>query len=130
VSRIEIGIEEARKDLGALVAKAQQGADIVLTRRGKPAARIVSYQEAAMDITLALIDADIDGDRITRNPLGEITISDPDGSRISVVSEPMDDDPDTEWWMAIRYDTDGSEAMIYEGTDVGALVRTLAAAAA
>ena len=43
-----IGIEEARKTLGDLVTAVQQGADIVLTRNGKPAARIVVYKEPAL----------------------------------------------------------------------------------
>jgi prevent-host-death family protein len=49
MSSENIGIEEARKRLGDLVTAVQQGADIVLTRNGKPAARIVPYlQEPAM----------------------------------------------------------------------------------
>jgi prevent-host-death family protein len=43
-----IGINEARPKLGDLVTAVQQGADIVLTRNGKPAARIVRYQEDPM----------------------------------------------------------------------------------
>lgn len=39
-----IGIEEARKQLGDLVTAVQQGADITITRNGKPAARLVRYQ--------------------------------------------------------------------------------------
>ncbi len=45
-----VGIEDARKQLGPLVTAVQQGTDVVLTRNGKPAARIVRYQEDAMDI--------------------------------------------------------------------------------
>lgn len=81
MSSKEVGIEQARKTLGDLVTAAQQGADIVLTRNGKPAARIVAIKEPAMDLTVALVNAGID-----------------------------------------------TEAMIFEGTDVAALVRTLAAA--
>jgi prevent-host-death family protein len=128
VSRTYIGIKEARPVLGDLVTAAQQGADIVLTRNGKPAARIVRYQEEpAMNITLDLINADVDAARITSNPLGEIRIN-IDGGHIIAGSEPMDDDPDTEWWTATRYDDEGTEAMIYEGTDTAALVRVIAAA--
>jgi hypothetical protein len=80
-----------------------------------------------MSITLALIGADVDAARITSNPLGEIRIDDTDGGHIAVSSESMDDDPDTEWWTATRYDADGDgEAMIFEGTDIAALVRTIA----
>lgn len=43
-----VGIEEARKTLGDLITAAQQGADITITRNGKPAARLIPYQEAAM----------------------------------------------------------------------------------
>lgn len=45
MSSQEIGIEEARKRLGDLVTAARQGADIILTRNGKPAARIIPYVE-------------------------------------------------------------------------------------
>lgn len=53
MSSENIGIEEARKRLGDLVTAAQQGADIIITRNGKPAARIVRYEETAMtsDVT-------------------------------------------------------------------------------
>lgn len=40
-----IGIEDARKVLGDLVTRAQDGADVILTRHGKPAARIVAVKE-------------------------------------------------------------------------------------
>lgn len=43
-----VGIEEARKTLGDLVTAAQQGDDIVITRNGKPAARIVPIEESPM----------------------------------------------------------------------------------
>lgn len=80
-----------------------------------------------MDITLALINADIDINRISTNPLGETRI-DLDSGHIITAPEPMDDDTNADWWTATRYDTDGGEALIYEGTDLDALVRTLAAA--
>ncbi|GIF08644.1 type II toxin-antitoxin system Phd/YefM family antitoxin [Actinoplanes siamensis] len=48
MNRKYIGIKEARPLLGDLVTAVQQGADIVLTRNGKPAARLVRYQEAPM----------------------------------------------------------------------------------
>ncbi|MBM0257036.1 type II toxin-antitoxin system Phd/YefM family antitoxin [Micromonospora sp. 4G55] len=48
MSSKEVGIEEARKRLGDLVTAAQQGTDIILTRNGKPAARIVCVQEDTM----------------------------------------------------------------------------------
>jgi prevent-host-death family protein len=44
----KMGIEEARKALGDLVTAAQQGTDIVITRNGKPAARLIRYQEDPM----------------------------------------------------------------------------------
>ncbi len=43
-----IGIEEARGQLGELVTQAQQGTDIILTRNGRPAARLTRYQEESM----------------------------------------------------------------------------------
>jgi prevent-host-death family protein len=45
MSSKEVGIEEARKRLGDLVTAVQQGTDVVLTRNGKPAARIVAIKE-------------------------------------------------------------------------------------
>lgn len=48
MSSQHVGIETARKTLGDLVTAAQQGADIVLTRNGKPAARLIAYREPAM----------------------------------------------------------------------------------
>lgn len=45
MSSKEVGIEEARKRLGDLVTAAQQGADIIITRNGKPTARITRHQE-------------------------------------------------------------------------------------
>jgi prevent-host-death family protein len=43
------GIEEARGRLGDLITAAQQGADIVLTRNGRPAARIIPFTEPSID---------------------------------------------------------------------------------
>jgi len=45
MSSEHIGIEDARKVLGDLVTKAQDGTGIVLTRHGKPAARIIGVEE-------------------------------------------------------------------------------------
>ncbi|HEX6989990.1 MAG TPA: type II toxin-antitoxin system Phd/YefM family antitoxin [Bacillota bacterium] len=45
MSSKHIGIEEARGRLGDLVTAAQQGADIIITRNRRPAARLVAYQE-------------------------------------------------------------------------------------
>lgn len=49
MSRKDIGIKQARPILGDLVTAVQQGADVVLTRNGKPVARIVRYKEQGMD---------------------------------------------------------------------------------
>ena len=43
-----IGIETARKTLGDLVTAVQQGTDVVLTRNGKPAARLIAYKESTV----------------------------------------------------------------------------------
>jgi len=45
-----IGIEDARKRLGDLVTAVQQGSDVVLTRNGKPAARLVRYVEEMVSL--------------------------------------------------------------------------------
>lgn len=58
MSSKEVGIEQARKTLGDLVTAAQQGADIVLTRNGKPAARIVPEVEMTTRPYGTLVDAD------------------------------------------------------------------------
>lgn len=47
----QIGIEDARKTLGPLVDEARSGTEIVLTRHGKPIARIVPIEEPAMPTT-------------------------------------------------------------------------------
>lgn len=54
-----IGIEEARKQLGDLITAVQQGSgDIIITRNGKPAARLTRHQESTMvtatDITATI----------------------------------------------------------------------------
>lgn len=56
MSRHHVGIEQARKTLGDLVTAVQQGADIVLTRNGKPVARIAP--ETKMNKYGMLVDAD------------------------------------------------------------------------
>lgn len=43
-----VGIEEARRNLGDLVTAARAGADIVITRNGTPAARLIAYREGPM----------------------------------------------------------------------------------
>lgn len=50
-----VGIEEGRKTLGDLVTAAQQGADIILTRNGRPAARLTRYQEDPVTTLLATV---------------------------------------------------------------------------
>ena len=133
MSSKEVGIEQARKTLGDLVTAVQQGADIVLTRNGKPAARIVRYAEetATMDTTRdlpqdlidALLAHDVDPTAVTLAPDGEMTIE-RDGGHIAIGSEPSEDDEDALWWTATAY-VDDTEAMIYEGTDVNALAAAL-----
>lgn len=54
MSSKEIGIEDARKRLGDIVTAVQQGADIVLTRNGKAAARIVTTKETPVS-TIAYV---------------------------------------------------------------------------
>jgi prevent-host-death family protein len=48
MSSKHIGIEEARKTLGPLVDEARAGTEIVLTRHGKPIARIAPHEEAPL----------------------------------------------------------------------------------
>jgi prevent-host-death family protein len=66
MSSKEVGIEEARKRLGDLVTAAQQGTDIILTRNGKPAARLTPYMEDTMTVTTATTyGADFSSDKQT-----------------------------------------------------------------
>ncbi|MDG4784368.1 type II toxin-antitoxin system prevent-host-death family antitoxin [Micromonospora sp. WMMD1102] len=66
MSSREIGIEDARKRLGDIVTAVQQGADIVLTRNGKPAARIVPIKEQTMTTTTSYGTwANADGSHLT-----------------------------------------------------------------
>lgn len=66
MSSQHIGIEDARKNLGPLVTAIQCGdGDVVLTRNGKPAARIVRYQEDPVaTLKTALAEAGLSEDRI------------------------------------------------------------------
>lgn len=42
---VEVGIEQARKRLGDLVAEAQNGTEVLLTRHGRPAAKVVPMHQ-------------------------------------------------------------------------------------
>lgn len=53
MSSEHVGIEDARKRLGDLVAQVQDGPDVILTRSGRPVARITAYQP---EDTMATID--------------------------------------------------------------------------
>jgi prevent-host-death family protein len=46
-----IGINEARPILGDLATAVEQGATVILTRRGRPVARLTRYQETTMHST-------------------------------------------------------------------------------
>lgn len=50
---MEIGAFEAKNKLSALIERAERGEEIVITRRGKPVARLVSY-EPVPDVNRAL----------------------------------------------------------------------------
>ncbi|ROO51094.1 prevent-host-death family protein [Micromonospora sp. Llam0] len=57
MSSKQIGIEDARKRLGDLIDAAQQGETVILTRHGKPAARLTAYhQETTVPATPAQMD--------------------------------------------------------------------------
>lgn len=59
-----VGIEDARKQLGPLVTAVQQGADVVLTRNGKPAARLTPMKESVMSVFTVEIQASNDAREI------------------------------------------------------------------
>jgi prevent-host-death family protein len=122
VSRKYVGIEEARGILGDLVTAAQQGADIIITRNRRPAARLVAYQEDTMTIiddqthqeivtgaeAAALRAAGIDADAITETPDGTVTVVRADGGRFAIGWAGADDDDP--WWSGARYDdADGEQ---------------------
>lgn len=52
-----VGIEDARKNIGDLVTAAQQGTDTILTRNGRPIARITAYQPEDTMAALNLADS-------------------------------------------------------------------------
>jgi prevent-host-death family protein len=62
---MQISITEAKTKLSALIAAAERGEEIILTRRGKPVARIVAIApkrlasriDLAEDATRELLDA-------------------------------------------------------------------------
>lgn len=85
MSSENIGVEEARKVLGDLVTKAEQGTDIILTRRGRPAARLTRYLEDTMvtiaDITAELLLPASDAERVARF-VGALEQHDPRTGRI------------------------------------------------
>jgi prevent-host-death family protein len=106
-----VGIETARKTLGPLVTRVQEhGAEIVLTRNGKPAARIVQIpQETPITITL-----------VSANP-GDVI----DGVEISDPACPFEwtDLPKAakDWATGQGYGPDAEDELIYvvtEGAEV------------
>lgn len=68
MTRTHVGIEQARKTLGDLVTAVQQGADIVITRNGKPVVRLAKFQEP--DMTIKLHD-DVDDQDLTITVTGD-----------------------------------------------------------
>nr|MDT0658013.1 type II toxin-antitoxin system Phd/YefM family antitoxin [Micromonospora sp. DSM 115978] len=59
------GINDARPILGDLVTAVEQGAEIVLTRRGRPAARLIAFKEPVMLATVATAGSITDQHRIS-----------------------------------------------------------------
>ena len=43
---VTVGMHEAKTQLSKLVAEAEAGGDVVISRRGRPVARLVRYVEA------------------------------------------------------------------------------------
>lgn len=62
MSEIEIGIEEARKQLGPLVNAAHDGTDVILTRNGKPAARLIAWEPKVTVYTTTTCGAEFSGE--------------------------------------------------------------------
>lgn len=50
-----VGIFEAKTNLSALLERVEAGEDVVITRRGKPIARLVALEESPLEKTLALM---------------------------------------------------------------------------
>lgn len=134
MSSAYVGIEEARKRLGDLVTAAQQGADVVLTRNGKPAARLVAIKEPVMtpinefnpdhlatgadrEMSAALVEAGIE---FEARPDGIFHVFGADVSTwvLAIGGEPAEDDPTQTWWAAS--DCDGN--LMADGTDIGPII--------
>ncbi len=69
----EIGAFEAKNRLGALLDEVEQGAEILITRRGKPVARLVPAK-AGIDHGTARAAADRIVARSKGVTLGDVTI--------------------------------------------------------
>jgi prevent-host-death family protein len=115
VSRKYIGIKEARPALGDLVTAALQGADIVITRNGKPAVRLVAITEDTMTTTLTLVIPNVEAvdiaDTYTRGwivPAGTPVNEDIELKAVDHIDIPASEDEAT-WWQGLR------DAAAYDG---------------
>lgn len=73
---MQVGIHEAKTNLSRLIPAAQSGEDIIITKGGKPVARLIPYTEAQTKRPLGLFrgKATIHGDLL--EPLPEEIIAD------------------------------------------------------
>lgn len=137
-----VGIEEARGKLGDLVTAAQQGTNIIITRNGRPAARLVAYREDSMTAPIddqvhqeivtgteaaALRAAGIDADSIVETPDGTVTVVRGDADARFSVRYDGEDDDGTRWWTGTRYSDDDTPLSTTEWTNVAVMAADVAA---
>lgn len=111
----QIGINEARPILGDLITRVQQGADVVLTRNGNPAARLIRYQEEAM-----LMPVEEETVKVTELRPGDKIID--DGDELFVTGEPT---RRYGKWIVPLAETRDAEATPFEFTEGHRVTRVL-----
>jgi len=56
-SRVEVGVRDLKNNLSRYLAQVAAGAEVVVTDRGRPVARLSGVDEGALDKLAVLIDA-------------------------------------------------------------------------
>ena len=70
----EIGIFEAKTNLSQIIDKAENGADFVITRRGKPVAKIIPFEKKQEMTRREAIEALIEMRKLYRGEPGSFNI--------------------------------------------------------
>lgn len=70
---ITVGIREAKVHLSRIMKKVQQGAEIIVTDRGKPVGKIVPFHRQGLSLTQRIAELELRGiieeNRMVRRPL-------------------------------------------------------------